>query len=40
LIDGEDFRLLEEATNCEIENCPCWKAMVVGEENKWLCHWK
>lgn len=39
LIDQEEFRLFEEPKICEIENCPCWKAMIIGEEDKWLPHW-
>ena len=40
LLDEEDFRLFEEPLSCEIEDCCCWRGMVVGEEENWLRHWK
>jgi len=38
LFDGS-FSLLEDPIICEDENCPCWKCMVVGEEDRWKDHW-
>ena len=38
IIDGT-FRLFEEPRPCGIENCPCWKCMIVGEEDRWAKHW-
>jgi len=34
-----NFSLLSEPKSCEYPECPCWTAMVVGEEEKWLSHW-
>ena len=39
LLDDENFRLLDEPEPCEIEDCVCWRRMVVGEEEKWMTHW-
>lgn len=39
LLDDEDFSLLNEPMPCEIEDCLCWRRMVVGEEDRWLGHW-
>lgn len=33
------FSLLDEALPCENKDCPCWRCMVVGEEEKWASHW-
>lgn len=38
LIEGT-FSLLEEPLPCENEECPCWRSMVVGEEDRWASHW-
>lgn len=38
LIDGT-FKLLEEPLHCEYEQCPCWRCMLVGEEEDWSNHW-
>ncbi|NQT75671.1 MAG: radical SAM protein [Candidatus Omnitrophica bacterium] len=38
-IFGDDFRILDEPKLCNIANCPCFKAMFVGEEGSWLPHW-
>lgn len=38
LLDGT-FSLLVEPLVCAHEECPCWKCMVVGEEEKWSSHW-
>jgi len=40
LFDDKDFSLLNEPLPCEIDNCPCWKRMIVGEEDKWMQLWK
>jgi MoaA/NifB/PqqE/SkfB family radical SAM enzyme len=39
LIDGT-FQLYEGPRNCEFSVCSCWKCMIVGEEGRWLRHWK
>jgi hypothetical protein len=40
-IFAKDFRLLEEPQPCEFElKCPCFKAMFVGQEKKWLPLWE
>ena len=39
LLDNDNFRLLNEAEPCEIEDCVCWKRMVLGEEDRWVTHW-
>lgn len=39
LLDDIDFELLENPEICEIEDCICWKRMVVGEEDRWSSHW-
>jgi len=41
IIDDKDFKLLEEPQPCpaEVKQCPCWKAMIVGREHKWLPNW-
>ncbi len=38
IIDGT-FSLLEEPFFCKQSNCPCWRAMVVGNAGYWLEHW-
>lgn len=38
IIDGT-FRLLEEPLVCASAECPCWRCMVVGEEERWGDHW-
>lgn len=35
----EGFRILDESRICEVSDCPCFKAMFVGEEKSWLQHW-
>jgi MoaA/NifB/PqqE/SkfB family radical SAM enzyme len=39
LLDDEAFRLLDEPEPCEVEDCICWRRMVLGEEDKWRTHW-
>lgn len=39
LIDGT-FRLSDEPRPCEFPACSCWKCMIVGEEDRWLRHWR
>lgn len=41
-IFDEDFELLDEPALCRVrvEDCPCFKAMIVGKEKSWLLHWK
>jgi hypothetical protein len=39
LLDDGDFELFDEPKPCEIEDCVCWKRMVLGEEDKWMSHW-
>lgn len=34
-----DFRLLEEPAPCKVEHCPCFKAMIAGEEDTWAALW-
>jgi len=39
MLEGS-FKLMDEASPCEYSSdCNCWKAMFLGEENKWLPHW-
>jgi len=38
ILDGT-FSLLEEPFLCGQDNCPCWRCMVVGNENYWSEHW-
>jgi len=38
LID-KTFKLLEEASACECDNCPCWKCMLTGKESYWTTYW-
>ncbi|MDO9065800.1 MAG: radical SAM protein, partial [Chloroflexota bacterium] len=33
------LELLEGPADCKIQACPCWKAMIPGEEEKWLSQW-
>jgi organic radical activating enzyme len=40
LLNDADFALLDKPEICEIQDCICWRRMVVGEENKWLPHWQ
>lgn len=34
------LKLLNEPLSCEIESCPCWKAMIIGCEEEWLSQWE
>jgi MoaA/NifB/PqqE/SkfB family radical SAM enzyme len=35
-----DFRLLDEAKECYVSTCPCWRTMLVGiNEDKWKPLW-
>lgn len=38
LIDGT-FALFDEPAACDLDKCPCWVAMIVGEEKNWDFHW-
>jgi hypothetical protein len=40
LIDGS-FNLMDQPIVCteRNQNCVCFKAMVIGEENNWYKHW-
>jgi len=38
IIDGT-FKLLEEPLTCESEQCPCWRCMLVSDEEQWSAHW-
>lgn len=38
-IMDEDFILLEEAAPCDVDHCPCFKAMLPGEEARWASLW-
>lgn len=33
------FRLLDEPLYCNNDDCPCWKSMIVGEEERWSSLW-
>jgi len=35
----DTFQLLDNPLPCECENCPCWKCMIVGEEERWISQW-
>ncbi|MBU1125364.1 MAG: tetratricopeptide repeat protein, partial [Candidatus Omnitrophica bacterium] len=35
----EGFQLLDKALVCPTDNCPCWKSMVVGDEERWTSLW-
>jgi hypothetical protein len=39
LLDDANFRLFKEPEPCGIEDCVCWKRMLLGEEDKWMAHW-
>ncbi|HLD29536.1 MAG TPA: hypothetical protein VJC03_04280, partial [bacterium] len=39
IIEGT-FAFDEDPQVCDLDKCPCWVAMVVGEEDNWLFHWK
>ena len=34
------LELLDEPQLCEVEPCPCWKAMIVGKEGNWIGQWE
>jgi MoaA/NifB/PqqE/SkfB family radical SAM enzyme len=34
------LELLEDPADCQIKACPCWKAMIPGEEERWLNNWE
>lgn len=38
IFDGT-FALLENPLLCKESNCPCWKCMLVGNEDYWSKHW-
>lgn len=38
IIDGT-IRLLEEPLPCTIEECNCWRCMLVETEPEWVSHW-
>jgi len=38
-IRDKDFRLLEDPMPCDVEHCPCFKAMLVDNEAKWKGMW-
>lgn len=38
IIDG-GLKLLDKPVECDIGNCPCWKSMVLGDEDRWETHW-
>jgi len=39
MLEGS-FKMLDDARPCEYSNeCNCWRAMVLGEENKWVSLW-
>ncbi|MHB9155116.1 MAG: hypothetical protein ACYC5N_05405, partial [Endomicrobiales bacterium] len=38
-LTDNSFKLLEEATECKLKNCICWRSMVVGEEDRWTTRW-
>lgn len=38
IFDGT-FALLEHPLSCREDNCPCWKRMLIGNEEYWLEHW-
>lgn len=33
------LELLSEPLPCEVQSCPCWKAMIVGKEENWVNVW-
>ena len=39
-IKDRTFKLLEEAKECSVSECNCWKCMIVGREKDWNGHWK
>lgn len=38
-ICADEFKLLDEPLECSSENCPCWKSMIVSEEERWTHLW-
>lgn len=43
LLEDQDFKLLDEAAPCEkfpCSYCDGWRAMIVGEEEKWMDKWR
>jgi molybdopterin synthase catalytic subunit len=38
-ICDDTFKLLDEPLECTSENCPCWKSMIVCEEERWTHLW-
>jgi len=38
-ITDKTMGLLDSPQLCALENCPCWKAMAIGNENVWVEHW-
>lgn len=40
LLNDADFALLDNPEICEVQDCICWRRMVVGEESKWSPHWR
>jgi len=39
-IFNEGFKLLDEPAPCFLEQCPCYKAMIDDEEERWMKMWK
>lgn len=38
-ICNDNFQLLDEPLECSSEDCPCWKCMIVCEEERWTPQW-
>lgn len=38
ILDG-GLKLLEDARECKLEHCICWRSMVLGEEERWSSRW-
>ena len=33
------FKFMEEPMECSVEDCYCWRRMIVGEDNLWSKYW-
>jgi MoaA/NifB/PqqE/SkfB family radical SAM enzyme len=38
-ICDDTFKLLDKPLECSSDNCPCWKSMIVSDEQRWTHLW-